>query len=153
MNLRLYRFHSSPDDTLGLLYLDDKFSAFTVEDEHRDKKIYGETRIPAGTYEIKLTNSPKFGRMMPEIVGVSDFTGIRIHSGNDEGDTEGCIVLGNAARFNHGGKSRVEDSKSAVERIEPLIISALRGGEKVYLTIYDRFFGELTSFATPRVLA
>ena len=57
MKLEIIRFSSHSDSTLGLLFditEGRKFLCFTIEDEGRDTKIKGETRIPAGTYELKL---------------------------------------------------------------------------------------------------
>jgi hypothetical protein len=52
MELRVIRMYSQDDFTLGALYLESKegreFLCFTLEDEHRDEKVMGETRIPAG---------------------------------------------------------------------------------------------------------
>ena len=77
---------------------------FTLEDKVRDinkdgefdngeVKIYGETAIPFGKYDGQVTWSPKFNRKMPLIKNVPEFSGIRIHGGNDIEDTEGCILV------------------------------------------------------------
>jgi hypothetical protein len=58
------------------------------------KKRYGETAIPTGHYEVEITYSPKYKRMMPEIKDVKGFSGIRIHSGNTAKDTLGCLIVG-----------------------------------------------------------
>ena len=57
MKLEVLRFSSHSDSTLGLLFdvtEGRKFLCFTLEDEARDTKVMAETRIPAGTYELKL---------------------------------------------------------------------------------------------------
>ena len=57
MKLEVIRFSSQNDSTLGLLFdVTDgrKFLCFTLEDEARDTKVMGETRIPAGIYDLKL---------------------------------------------------------------------------------------------------
>ena len=64
MTLKLLRFHHSPKDTLGLLFINEDFAAFTLEDEFRAEKVRGETRIPEGTYEIELYDSPNSRRDM-----------------------------------------------------------------------------------------
>ena len=58
------------------------------------EKIYGETAIPAGTYKVILSYSNKFKRILPEILNVPHFLGIRIHKGNTEQDSAGCVILG-----------------------------------------------------------
>ncbi len=57
-------------------------------------KVKKETAIPVGSYEIRHTWSPKYEGMVMEVLAVPAFQGIRIHTGNDEGDTEGCIIPG-----------------------------------------------------------
>ena len=60
MNLEVLRISSQKDSTSGILFdvVNGKrnFLCYTLEDEQRDVKVWGETRIPAGTYEIKLRN-------------------------------------------------------------------------------------------------
>lgn len=67
------------------------------------RKIFGKTAIPTGTYRVKLTYSPKFankpwakkyGGLVPEILNVKGFGGVRIHPGNDQYDTDGCPLVG-----------------------------------------------------------
>ena len=70
--------------------LEDKFRG----NDLKNKKIYGETCIPEGTYEIKMTFSPYFNRLLPEIQNVPYFEGIRIHSGNTDSHTNGCLLPG-----------------------------------------------------------
>jgi hypothetical protein len=136
MILKLLRFHSGIDDSLGLFFIDGKFAAFTLEDEKREVKVMNETRIPAGQYQVKFTYSPKYGKFMLQIMDVPKFEGIRIHPGNTEADTSGCLIPGNVCRFNPKGNSRVEESTLAYERISTLIINALNK-ETVMLIIKD----------------
>jgi len=136
MNLLLKRFYTSNVDTLGILSINGIFSAFVIEDTKHDIKIPGQTRIPSGTYEIKLTYSPKFGKNMLEVCNVPNFTGIRIHPGNTNEDTEGCLLPGNVCRYNNDGESRVEESTLAYNRIYPIITTALES-EQVFIEIDD----------------
>jgi len=76
------------------------FLCNTLEDKWIDwkggmkDKIAGETAIPDGKYQVKLTMSNRFKRILPEIIGVCFFEGIRIHRGNRAEDTEGCLLVG-----------------------------------------------------------
>lgn len=94
MNLRLIREPSTQGTTLGVLFTDGRFRAFSLEDEIRDVKVPGQTAIPAGRYRVRVSWSIKFSRPLPELVDVPNFSGIRIHAGNTKADTEGCILLG-----------------------------------------------------------
>lgn len=98
MKLTLKRIALKPDYTIGKLYIDGKYFCDTLEDTVRklpaEKKIPGRTAIPAGTYRISVTYSPKFGRDLPLVENVPYFTGIRIHRGNTPQDTAGCILVG-----------------------------------------------------------
>ena len=49
--------------------------------------------IPAGTYDLKKTWSPRFKKMMPEICNVPDREGIRIHCGTKPEHSLGCILV------------------------------------------------------------
>ena len=101
------RFHNGW--TGGQLYINDEYFCFTLEDQVREKygvavekwKVYGETAIPCGTYEMVFANSPKFGPDTLSLLKVPGFEGIRIHAGNSAKDTEGCIIVG--YRITRGG--------------------------------------------------
>ena len=93
--------------TISRLYVDGElFGCNTLEDadrglrqdmqleEIKKKKVYGKTAIPRGSYECVYTYSNRFKKMLPLLLNVKGFEGIRIHSGNSAKDTEGCILVG-----------------------------------------------------------
>ena len=96
MKLLLERIYKAPTYTIGRLYLNGDFFCNTLEDVVRPAgvKVYGETAIPFGTYKVKLTMSQRFKKVMPILLSVPMFEGIRIHAGNTEADTSGCILVG-----------------------------------------------------------
>jgi len=94
MRLRLLREPSKDGATLGALYVDGVFFCWTLEDVVRPSKIPGETAIPFGTYDVVLSLSARFKTVLPEVLQVPGFVGIRIHAGNTSKDTEGCILVG-----------------------------------------------------------
>lgn len=111
MELLLKRIYKGDKYTIGKLYIDGEWFCDTIEDVVRNlpkdcpytpkginckckEKIYGETAIPAGTYKVVLSYSNKFKRILPELLNVPHFLGIRIHKGNTEQDSAGCIILG-----------------------------------------------------------
>lgn len=96
MELLLKRIALKETYTIGHLYLDGVFFCDTLEDRHRPDgvKIQDETCIPEGRYKVEISYSPHFKRMMPAILDVPGFVGIRIHSGVKAADTSGCPLVG-----------------------------------------------------------
>lgn len=92
------------------------------EEEIKRVKVYGETAIPAGVYTVKMTYSPKYKRMMPEVLNVPGYSGIRIHSGNTAKDSLGCILLGRNTKV-----GMVTESRKTCKEFERLLEAA--GGE------------------------
>lgn len=106
MRITLVRIANRPTYCIGKLYVDGKYFCDTIEDTDRGlddlmdvneilaRKIKGETAIPTGIYEVTITYSPKYKKMMPLVNNVKGYSGIRIHSGNTAKDTEGCLIVG-----------------------------------------------------------
>lgn len=120
---------------LGKLFVDGKLLGQTLEDMDRHledggEKIYGETAIPRGGYKVQLSYSQRFKRIMPEVLDVPGFTGIRIHGGNKTEDTHGCPLLG-AVRTTAG----VAQCGGVNQRLINLIEAAEIRGEEIYLEI------------------
>ena len=147
MKLKLIHFSASDDDTLGILYCNGILECFILEDEQRDKKVYAETRIPNGKYEIKYRNA---GRMhgiytdrwdwhkgMLELQDVPNFTYIYIHPGNNDDHTAGCLLPGDCVYTNIVRNGYVGRSSIAYERLYKKVSQALDRGEKVTIEIKD----------------
>lgn len=106
MEVTIWRKYRKPDYTIGRLYVDGKFFCNTLEDTDRglaqfmsageimNAKIKGATAIPIGDYKVARTWSPRFGRLVPQVMNVKGFSGVRLHAGNTAKDTEGCPLLG-----------------------------------------------------------
>lgn len=98
MRIKVVRKYFPDTYTIGNMFLDDKFFCDTLEDRIRalpeEQKIYGQTAIPFGSYRVIMSYSPRFQRLLPELLNVPYFEDIRIHSGNTNKDTEGCILVG-----------------------------------------------------------
>lgn len=88
---RLYKF---PTAILGEMWIDGVFFAYTLEDVYREVKVFGETCIPANKYNAIVTMSTRFKKELPLLENVPNFAGIRIHGGNTDKDTHGCILIG-----------------------------------------------------------
>jgi hypothetical protein len=141
MNLELLRYSDNKESTLGLLFLNGKFFCHTLEDEYREIKVRGETRIPEGTYKlgirkadtpltIKYRQRYGFFKYHIEILNVKNFTGIYIHPGNSDAHTEGCVLLGHYVNNNRLEKGRISDSTRAWQEFYELMYPHLdKGGE------------------------
>ena len=109
MKIRLARKWFTEKSTTGILYVDDKFFCYTIEDKVRPsgEKIPGKTAIPWGTYPVVVTFSNRFQKPLPLLIGVPNFVGVRIHAGNSAEDTEGCILLGMTHSMDWVGSSQI----------------------------------------------
>lgn len=121
MRIEVLRSKFNGTNTIGRMLVNGQFFAHTLEDAYRklsskEDKVYGETAIPYGTYLVTVTKSARFKRDLPLLHDVPYFTAIRIHGGNDEHDTEGCILIG--ANTN---ELRVWNCKAKVDELTAMI--------------------------------
>jgi len=164
MELEVLRFSSQKDDTLGLLFdctnMERKFLCFILEDEYREKKVLGKTRIPALKYEVTLRTvggmNSRYKKEFPDIhkgmLWVRDVPGFNyiylIHIGNFENQTNGCGLCGDQAKSNIAGRGAVYDSELAYKKVYPLIANKILLGERVYVT-YSAFDGKMDKDIVP----
>lgn len=152
MELNLKRKYKDPKYTIGDLYINDKLFCNTIEDTDRGlkdsmtltdikaKKVYGQTAIPTGTYEIDMnTVSPKFksrswakpyGGKLPRLIDVKGFDGVLIHVGNTAEDSLGCILVGK-----NTVKGKVKESTTTFNKLMTLLLKAHLKGETINLII------------------
>jgi hypothetical protein len=129
MKLDLIRKEFTSHSTIGDLLIDSVFFCFTLEDVVRDIKILKETAIPYGTYQVITNYSNRFHRVMPLILNIPNFEGVRIHPGNSNVDTEGCILVGLKKTENY-----ILQSVFAFNKLFPLLQEGIQDGV-VLLTI------------------
>lgn len=134
MELTLNRIFLGSSATIGELLINDKHLCDTLEDRVRPEgeKVYGKTAIPEGKYEIELTHSPRFKKILPEILNVPNFSGIRIHTGNSSKDTEGCIIVGT---WDGEKEDWIGSSKIAFDKLMSLLEEATNNKEKITITV------------------
>jgi hypothetical protein len=132
-NITLKRTIFNKNNTIGELYgINNEFLCYTLEDIIRDIKISKVTAIPYGEYKLIFTYSNRFKKEMLQLLNVPNFDGVRIHSGNTEKDTEGCVLVGN--KYNKKTNSILE-SRLAVKNIEDYIRGLLLKNIDVYINI------------------
>ena len=106
MKIEVKRLYKTENSTIGELTVDGKFECYTLEDKERDVKIKGETAISKGTYKVIINQSNRFKKLLPLLLNVPNFKGVRIHPGNSNHDTEGCILVGQSISKDYISKSR-----------------------------------------------
>jgi hypothetical protein len=140
MKLEVKRYNSQDDYTQGLLFIDGIFECYTIEDEQRTIKVFSETAISNGTYEVKLRTEgkfhvnyskkfPLFHKGMLHVTNVPGFEYILIHIGNTDDDTAGCLLVGRGA-----GHDSIVESTIAYEAMYKRVLAGFERGEKVTIT-------------------
>lgn len=134
MLLEVKRLYKKDTYTIGVLMVDGEKFSDTLEDKVRDlkseKKIYGETAIPAGKYKVVMSMSSKFKRVMPYLENVPQFTGIMIHPGNTIKDTLGCILVGENKK-----KGQLVNSRKYSDELNKRINEAIERKEQVWIEV------------------
>lgn len=144
MKLTLNRRPSNGHSTIGDLMIDGEHFCYTLEDVVREDptpatpeneaKVYGETAIPAGEYRLVIDFSARFQRPMFHLLDVPGFTGIRIHGGNTDHDTLGCILVGNAVE---GETIKYGTSQVALKALYNKVKPVLDAGKMVTISVND----------------
>tara|TARA_R110000824_G_scaffold235241_1_gene423968 strand:+ start:379 stop:852 length:474 start_codon:yes stop_codon:yes gene_type:complete len=153
MKLEVLRFSSQVDSTSGILFeitdIGKRFLCYTLEDERRAFKVKGETRVPAGTYEIGLRTEGGFNSRydkkypgvhigMLQVLDVPNFEYILIHTGNTDEHTAGCLLVGDSQENNIIIRDGfIGKSVNAYKRIYPSIAKAIQQNEEVTITYTD----------------
>jgi len=142
MELYLQREIFTDKSTIGTLFIDGVRECYILEDcdrgltelmqisEIEKLKVYGETCIPYGRYEVVVTMSNRFKRELPLLLDVKGYTGIRIHVGNSDLDSHGCLLP-----CKQIVKDKGLQSTPAFNQLFEKIKTAKSRGQKVYITI------------------
>ena len=151
-NIEVLRYSSGVDSTLGILCENGpqgrEFLAYTLEDEFREEKVSAETRIPEGTYDVKLRTTggfhsryaAKFGdwhKGMLHVQEVPGFEYILIHTGNTDEHTMGCLLVADSSTQNITKDGFIGASVSAYKRIYPSLAQWLLDGNILTITYID----------------
>lgn len=164
MDWIVQRYSDDGDSTLGLLFKVIgtpqgnrlHYVADTLEDEFREVKVGGETRIPAGRYELKIRKeetpltlrhrtSYNRGFKMPwfkyhiEITGIPNFKYVYVHAGNTDDHTDGCLLLGLGSQ-NINGVQSINNSILACKAWYGEVYDELERGEKAWIEFRDETF-------------
>lgn len=142
MFLLLKRIARKDNYTIGKLSIDGVLECDVLEDtdryltdEMREEdimrlKVKARTAIPTGDYDISLTMSQRFKRVLPLLENVKGFSGIRIHSGNTSEDTEGCLLVGKNKIV-----GKLIDSRITFDALFTKLEKAYKRGERIMVKI------------------
>jgi len=152
LRLSTDRAWKKEDYTIGRFFINDIRFHESLEDPDRGlnsswslaaikaMKIAGATAIPTGTYKVILSLSEKYKNrdwakkydgLVPEIVGVPGFSGVRIHPANWASEIEGCIALGE----NKVKGGVINSKKTYYEFMDKYFMPAWKAGEEITITI------------------
>lgn len=150
MELLVKRISSGVEATLGVMHDvtgEPEFLCYVLEDQFNEPKIKGETRIPAGRYQIKLRDAGgmvvrykkrfSWHSGMLHLQNVPGFEWVYAHVGNKDDDTDGCLLLGDGQVSNVVDRGQVSSSVSAYRRIYEYISEAIAAGEQVWITVEE----------------
>lgn len=144
LNLRLDRRWKKKYYTIGNLYIDGVFFSNVLEDtvrglrqdmtpeEIQKIKVYGETAIPSGKYEVCIPPSTRFRHPLPLLLNVPGYEGVRIHAGNTACDTHGCLLPGKNDRV-----GQVSNSRATMALLQRRIEDTIAQGGRVFIQIND----------------
>lgn len=140
MKLELIRKYKKEEYTIGELFINGKYFCDVLEDKDRgltsdmslneikEKKVYGETAIPTGTYKVDMnTVSPSFkdriwakpyNGKLPRLLDVPGYEGVLIHVGNFASESLGCLLVGR-----NKTKGMVNDSKNTFNELMDVLLA------------------------------
>lgn len=156
--LTVLRYLDDGETTLGLIFLRNKFFAYTLEDAHNEVKIAKKTRIPSGIYLIDFnkneTDLTKIYRknyrgwfdFHLEIKEIPNFQNVYIHVGNTHEHTEGCILI--ADGVSAGTSKSLQYSRNAYERFYKTISALIKSDEKVNIQILNEDWFEKSKLSS-----
>ncbi|AZS49358.1 hypothetical protein DM558_00550 [Entomomonas moraniae] len=126
MKVTLKRFKSTSQGTFGVVILPNgkEFDSLELPDKDNKRQV---SCIPKGTYQCKIVNSPRFGRVYG-VLDVPNRANILIHAGNYGGDVEkgyrsdilGCILLGKNVGELKGQRVVLSSKKALAEFMEEM---------------------------------
>jgi len=143
MKLDVIRFQFGNDATNGLLFIDDVFECYTLEDQYQETKVMHETCIPEGEYKVEYRTvggfhtkyAAKYGSFhkgMLWIKNVPGFEYILIHSGNTDEHTSGCLIVGETQQdLDRGKDGFIGNSGDAYKKLYTKVSGALEKGDEV----------------------
>ena len=142
LELLLERGIKEKSYTDGDLYVDNNWFCHVVEDKVRGPlgkiwsklfKIKHETAIPYGRYEVIVNWSNRFKRLLPLILNVPDFEGIRMHNGATAKNSSGCPIIS----YKRISSGLLLSKPDAMNDLTDVIYKFQQKG-KIFITVTDK---------------
>lgn len=134
MKIDVYRFQETDRSILGRVTVDGQQFCFSLEPSRFKPVHAGHPCIPCGLYAAKLTLSPHFGYVTPEVLEVPGRSAIRIHKGNKPEDSLGCTLVGTS----HGPAADwISDSHTAFDQLMEKCRTAESRTEGIFVEYHD----------------
>ena len=137
--LKVKRLYRKPEYSISKMYINGDYFCDVAEDQDRGLysymnvgeiskiKVKDNTAIPYGKYKVRLSMSPRFKKILPEIMNVPGFTGVRIHAGNNpKTDSSGCLLVGKNTI-----KGQVTNSRATMDKL----MEKLKGHNNIEIEI------------------
>ena len=130
MQIKVKRETLGPEATHGIMEVDGDYFGVTLELPWKDN-AHAVSCIPAGTYPLGVTYSPRFGRNLLLVRDVPRRAGIRIHNANYASELRGCIAV---------AKQRIADGHiqgGMVPELKEMADQAMKRGEALTIEIVN----------------
>ena len=144
MNIQVHRINDDGVSTIGFMTINGEFQCFTLEDTFNEPKVYGKTRIPEGSYEVTLRHEGSMVKKYDDrydghdgmlwLRNVDSFEYVYIHVGNDDDDTDGCLLVGRGC--NTHNVQTVTGSVLAYTTLYPIVYNEIKAGRPVNIEVY-----------------
>ena len=147
MYIRLIRNQPQGTAITGRLVIDGRYFCNTLE-----RVGY---QIPALCYPVRVTQSPKFKRLLPIVQNVPQRSGIRFHRGTKPEHSTGCILViaDNATQpytiLHNSTPPQGRTAADVEQELTRLILKAQNTHEEIILEVIDFRPGTEYGYNTP----
>ncbi|UII19325.1 DUF5675 family protein [Fulvivirga ligni] len=148
LTITVLRYADDQETTIGLLYLNQQYYCYTLEDTFHEQKIADQTRIPAGTYQVDFNKNetnltlkyrqrfPEWFKYHLEVKNVPNYSGIYLHNGGTHKDTSGCILVSDSLNVSTQ-RTYLSNSRETFKRLYLYLKSTIEKGIPVRMVIRD----------------
>lgn len=152
MCIRDRRYSDDGDTSLGLLYIDEHFYGYTLEDTFNVNTIAGRARIPEGIYMIDFhQEASPFTKQYQktrswfswhlQLKNVEGFKNVYIHNGGTHEDSKGSILISKGLDISDS-RTFLQGSKETFEEFYGIISDYLNADTPVRIEVLNEYWIE-----------